>query len=293
MKKFAVVFGLTLLTACGGAVTRRTEIQVPSAYGQAKTATLSELVRLINERYAVIDTLSAARVKLEFAGRSVEKGYLESYPRANAYSVAKQPDSIFLNILNPLTSSTVATMAASGGSFQIWVPRENKYLIGKTDVETAEEENPLYNVRPDHLLEGILVEPIPVGAGQRRHFLEEFQDDRFKYYLIGIIAPFNAGHTAELERKLWIERSEMRLVRQQYYDSGKVISDIEYDELVDIEGFLINSVIEIERELENYHIRFEIDPEGIRVNQPIREGAFEVPRPPGAELVVIEGRTNN
>ena len=36
-----------------------------------------------------------------------------------------------------------------------------------------------------------------------------------------------------------------------------------------------------------------IEEEGIRVNQSIREGAFEVPVPPGAEVVVVEGKTTD
>ena len=53
---------------------------------------------------------------------------------------------------------------------------------------------------------------------------------------------------------------------------------------------------EIKRERENYRIALKLAQEGIKVNQSVREGAFEVPVPPGAELIKGEeesGDTEN
>ena len=292
MRRAAITLWILVLAGCGGAVKRRTKVDIPPAYERAKTASLQDLVQLINERYAAIESLSVSSLKVDFVSGSVEKGYLEEYRSAKAYSVAKLPDSIFVNILNPLTNSTVITMAADGDNFQIWVPRENKYLIGKTSVK-VEEENHIFNVRPHHLLQGILVERIPVDTVGYRYFLEETQDPRFKYYVVGVIELQGSSNTVQLVRKLWIERSTMHLTRQHYYDSGELISAISYTDFIEVNGMLVNSEIEIERKRENYRIRFELAEGTVKVNHPIKEGAFEVPRPPGAELVVVEGKTTD
>ncbi|MFQ5929457.1 MAG: hypothetical protein ACE5MK_07145 [Acidobacteriota bacterium] len=292
MRRAAIILWILVLIGCGGAVKRRTKVDTPPAYELAKTASLQDLVQLINERYAAIESLSVSSLKVDFVSGSVEKGYLEEYRSAKAYSVAKLPDSIFVNILNPLTNSTVITMAADGDNFQIWVPRENKYLIGKTSVK-LEEENPIFNVRPHHLLQGILVERIPVDTVGYRYFLEETQDPRFKYYVVGVIELQGSWDTVQLVRKLWIERSTMYLTRQHYYDSGELISAISYTDSIEVNGMLVNSEIEIERKRENYRIRFELAKGTVKVNHPIKEGAFEVPRPPGAELVVVEEKTTD
>jgi hypothetical protein len=84
----------------------------------------------------------------------------------------------------------------------------------------------------------------------------------------------------------------MHLVRQQYYESGALVSSIVYGEPVTIDGVLINSDIRIERIRESYSIRLELAPEGVRINPSVREDAFDLPVPPGAEVVLVEG-TNN
>ncbi len=290
MKRLGATIGILILIGCGGAVKKRTQVATPSAYASARVASLDQLVRLINERYAVVGTLSVSSLKVEFVGGSIETGYIEEYRSAKAYLVAKRPDSIYVNILNPLTSSTVVAMAAVGETFQIWIPGENKYLTGRADAE-FEEENPIFNVRPQHLLEGILVERIPVNSLRYRYFLEETEDSQFKYYVVGVLDVGDASQVVRLVRKLWIERSTLHLVRQQYYDSGERVSSITYDHSNEIDGLLIPSDIQIERGRENYRIALELAQEGIKVNPSIREGVFEVPVPPGAELIKVEGES--
>ena len=88
---------------------------------------------------------------------------------------------------------------------------------------------------------------------------------------------FEVAETSQavrLLRKLWIERSSMHLVRQQYYDSGERVSSITYDHTSEIDGVLIPFEIEIKRERENYRIALKLAQEGIKVNQSVREGSF-------------------
>jgi len=277
-----------LLTGCGGAVKKRVRMDIPPAHSLAKTASLQQLVELVNERYAAAHSLSVSDLKVKFKSESRGEGYVEEYRSANGYLVVQEPDSIFVNILNPLTKSTLVAMGAQGQEFQMWIPRENKYLTGKIDVQ-LEEDNPLYNVRPNHFLKGILVEEIPVHGRQHRYFLEETQDPRFKYYVIGIVDVVGDSGVVELTRKLWIERSTLHLVRQHYYERGKLISVIDYNQPVEVGGVLVNTTVEIDRKRESYSISFELAEGSIKLNPPIKEGTFQVIRPPGSILQVVEG----
>lgn len=280
------------LSGCAGMVKTRTHVQVPPGYAQARVASLNELVELINGRYAGVQTLSVSQLEVEFQGGSVEEGYLEQYPRGKGYLVVRGPDSVYVNILNPLTSSTVSTMASTGETFQIWVPSENKYFTGKTSVE-LDDRNPFLNVRPHHILPALLVEKVPSEGGDSRYFLEETQDGRLKYYLLGVVVLEKDSSVVRLARKLWIERSQLRLVRQEYFgSSGEILTDIRYNRPVEVAGFLINAGIEILRVRERYSIRFHLEPGEIKVNQPLREGIFDILRPPGAEVVVVKGKNN-
>lgn len=291
MRKVWLAAGLGLmlagLAACGGVVRRTTPVDIPPAYAEARTATLEELVELVNEGYGAVRSLTVTRFDVEYEGGSLDLGYYERYPRARGYLVAAWPDSIFVNILNPLTNSTVVTMAARGGQFQIWAPRDNKYLVGSVEVK-LQHENPMLNIRPQHLLRAILVEEVPVGDPEYAYFLEEEQDERFKYYVLAVVRLRRDSPVLELVRRLWIERSSLRLVRQHYYEEGALTSVIRYFSPLRVEDTLVHGGVELQRAGEGYSLRFDWDRDGMRVNRPVEEEAFEVPRPPGSELVVVQ-----
>lgn len=275
----------TMVVGCGP---RTVAVDVPRGYAEALTATPDELIELINRRYAALRTLTVSNFRVEFTGGSVERGYLKEYPSGKGYLAASRPDSIYLNINNPLTSSTVVAMAASQGVFEIWVPRENKYLTGKTSVR-LEDKDPLYSVRPDHLLQGILVEPVPVGDPGYRFFVEQDQDGSRKYYVVGVVDLRPASGALCLVRKIWVDRSNLRLARQRYYDCGEPVSLIEYSLPTEVEGGLISRGISVERIPEAYRLRLELGEDAVRFNQTLKENAFHIPKPPGAEVVTVEG----
>ena len=160
-----------LLSGCG-AVREKEKFQAPATYLQAKTATEAELIDLINISYAGINSISISRFNVEFTGGSMEDGYFEKYRKANGYLVSQRPDSIFVNILNPLTKSSVLTMASSENSFQIWIPSRNQYVTGPSDIE-REVDNPVYNARPSHFIQGIMMEPIELDNPGLSYYIVE------------------------------------------------------------------------------------------------------------------------
>jgi hypothetical protein len=111
LKTGSLMLILLLGPGCG-AVKEKKVIVAPPAYAQAQTATTQELVALINERYSGVQSLTVRRCDVEFTGGSIDDGYLEKYRKANGLFIAQNPDSIFVNILNPLTNSTVVVMAS-------------------------------------------------------------------------------------------------------------------------------------------------------------------------------------
>jgi hypothetical protein len=277
---------LGLGTGCASLVKKTEKLPIPPAYQQAKTATLDELVALINERYAGIESLVAAKFEVEFQGGSAELGFVEKYPKAKGYLAVKLPASVYVNILNPLTSSTVVAMASHGDSFEIWAPRENKYLVGQTNVP-LDEKRPMFNVRPNHLLNALLIEKLPADGPLCAVFLEEEQDASAKYYILNVITRPAPDARFCLTRRAWIERSGMRLTRQQYYDCGAPVSVIEYGRPIEQAGFLVNTEVDVERIREHYRMDLQMAPESLEVNRAIKDERFSIPKPPGAELVVI------
>ena len=201
------LWGLLFLMLLAGC-TKKVRLEVPQGHLESQTASADELVELINQRYSGIDTLTLVGARIEFVSRFADQGFAREYPGGKAQLIARSPDAIYLNILNPLTSTTVVTMASEQNRFQIWVPRENKYLVGDNNVQ-VNDPNPIYQVRPGHLLDAILVEPLPGLNDPRRLLIEETEDTLRKYYTITISEPVPGRLADCLQRKLWIERSAL------------------------------------------------------------------------------------
>jgi len=289
-------FGLRLLLvtlllvaalSCG-AVKERKVVTAPPAYAAARTASLSELVELVNDRYAGIDSLTVSKLDVEFTGGSIEDGYFEKYRTAKGYLVAEEPRSVFVNILNPLTSSSVLVMASHNDEFQIWIPSRNQFVTGRTDVKT-DEDNPIYNVRPLHILEGIMIEPVPVQDPEVKYYVEEDKDQAHKYYVLGIFRATPESQVLELQRKIWIERSTMHIRRQQYYSGSELTSIVRYGSSVEIGNKLVTTRVEIDRPVERYAISFEFKPETVELNREVKTESFTLRVPAGAEVVQVEG----
>lgn len=293
-KAGTTVAGFTLLllaTTAGrcGAVADRTEVEIPLAHRTAQSASLSDLVELLNQRYADYQNMTVSSLQVEFTGTNIEGAVLEEerYRRANAVLIAQRPQSLYLNIKNPIGGASLAAMASQAGRFQIYVPRERKFFVGSTDLVLKEEEDDSrLSVRPHHLARGLLIEPIPFGETGYFVTLKEHEDERFKYYVVAIVKLEAGRPVGELQREVWFERSQMRLIRQHYYSRGGVLeSSIVYADPVEVEGRLVCSVIDLDRPLENYSMKFELDPESIRINRELQEETFVVRQPAGVELI--------
>lgn len=285
LRKVQTLILLLLLTGCG-AVKERKVLTVPPAYAAAQTASLEDLMTLINSRYAGIQSLVVPRLSVEFTGRSIEEGYFEKYRKAGGYLVAEEPDSIFLNILNPLTHSSVLVMASRAKHFEIWIPSRNQFVTGETNLK-AREENPVYNVRPLHILQGILVAAVP-SQSEYRYSLEENQDAQYKYYVVDVFKVEENSQVLQLLRKIWIERSRLHLARQQFFRGPEIVSVVDYSDPVDVQGKLVSTRVNIDRPLDGYSIAFTFQADKLELNRSVKEDAFKLQQPPGAELIQVD-----
>jgi hypothetical protein len=281
-----VGLGLVLLAAGCGAVRERRVVDIPPAYLEAREASLEELLDLVNRRYAALESLTVTRFEVEFTGGSIDEGYFERYRTAQGYLVARRPDSVFVNILNPLTNSSVLVMASETGAFQIWIPSRNQFVEGTTGRGVA-EENPVYNVRPTHIVQGLLIDPI-TPSPDILYYREEAQDEAHRYYVIAVLHASPGSSILELHRKLWIERSSLQLWRQQYFSGGQLISEISYGPAVEVDRRLVPVSVRVDRPTERYSIDFTFRNDSIQVDRQVREDSFQLELPPGAELVVVE-----
>jgi len=284
------LFALALILATGSSCVKKVEkIPTPATKKNLLTATREQLLELINQKYGALQSIKFSRLGVSVEAFYLAKGKKESYPKGSGYLVVQRPHWILMNVNNPLTHSTVAELAANGRTFQIWVPKENKYVTGPVDVK-VEEDNPFYNIRPQHVFEAIFVRSLQNERG-RSFYVFEDSDPQFEYYVIAEIE--NSVSHASLLRRVWIERSALRVVRQQWYGRrGELIEDARYGSETRVGGLPVFLDVKMIRPADGYRLSFSFEPDAIKVNEPVEESAFKVEKPPGAELVEVKGKAS-
>jgi hypothetical protein len=116
-------------------------------------------------------------------------------------------------------------MVSDGQTFRIFIPSKNEFLVGPTRLERA-TKNPIENLRPQHLLEAVFWTPI--GSGEPA-VVEQVEAAPSRYYTLSVLR--GAGSNLEITRKVWFDRTDLRVARLQTYGpAGRLDSDISYED---------------------------------------------------------------
>lgn len=130
------------LTAWGCGIKSEVNVPVPAKIAAAKTATLQDLLAMLQDYSSKITSLSSTSVKVTLTTEKEESGQLQKYHSAPGYILLRRPDDILLNIQAPLTSTTILELVSRGDKFEIWNPGDNKLYIGRNSAKGFElEEN--------------------------------------------------------------------------------------------------------------------------------------------------------
>jgi len=291
-RRRALGLGLAAVLGSAGCVSVKDQKRqvVSLKIRQARTATPEELRALVN-RLAEVESLQATALDLDAQGGNLETETVEKYRSAPGYLFVARPQQIRLKVLVPVAKNTLFDMASDGQSFQIWYPRENKFFTGSTHLRRVRyegvEKNPLSRFRPQHLVDAVLFETLPEAGSGRETFIYEEMDDQAKYYVLGVVDRIAGRGGLALGRRVWVERSEMQVVRQQYYHpDGSVLSDIRYGAYTPAAGRPYPAHITLERPNDKFSIALRL--KTLRLNEAMPPNAFTLTRPPSVELVEVK-----
>ena len=96
------------------------EVAVPAGIREAKSAEFEELTGLLRDRELHLTSLSSNSLQATYTSGKIEDGQLEEYRSAPGYLLLKRPDSIRINIQNPVTKTTILEMRSVGDDFSTW-----------------------------------------------------------------------------------------------------------------------------------------------------------------------------
>ena len=221
-----------------------------------------------------------ATVDLEPTAGSVYSGVIKEYHDVKGFILLESPSSIRMQGQAPVVRTEIFDMVSKGEEFRLYIPPKQKFIVGKTAF-LRPAKNSLENLRPQHILEALLVPAI--DASREKYFLEEAEDATRRCYLVTIVEPAESGEL-RLARKAWFDRSNLQLWRVQFYSpQGSYLEDVWYSDYQDFQGTRYPARIEVRRPIEDYRLAISIVKAAF--NQPIAPGKFELQKPEGAELV--------
>ena len=270
-----------ILATSGCAVKRTTKVAVPQSSAPPVEASVEDLVGRVNAQADKIQTLTAT-VDFEPTAGSVYSGVIKEYHDVKGFILVKQP--AFIRVIGqaPIIRTNIFDMVSDGETFRLNIPPKHKFIVGKTSF-TRPAKNALENLRPQHILDAMLVQRI--DRARDKYSFEEAEDSGRRYYVLTVFQP---GTTAAMfpQRKIWFDRSDLDEARlQSYGPSGNYIEDVQYSNYQNFQGTRYPALIQITRPVEDYRLTITI--QKAVFNQEITPDKFELKKPDGAELVEL------
>ncbi len=270
-----------LVAASGCAVRRTTRIQTSQLPPPAREASVTELIGQLNARSAAIRTITAT-VDFEPTAGSVYSGVIKEYHDVKGFILVEKPAMIRMIGQAPIVRSNIFDMVSDGVEFRLYIPPKRKFIVGKTDFRRP-AKNALENLRPQHILDALLIPPI--DPEREKPILEEAEEGAHRYYVVSVVEPGEDG-SLELERKIWFDRASLEIVRLQLYAPGGVyLEDVRYTGYQDFGGVRYPARIQLARPIEDYRLAINILK--ATFNEPISPEKFELQKPDGADLVKL------
>jgi outer membrane lipoprotein-sorting protein len=284
---------LFAIASASGCVVRRRRIEsVAKSGGPLLTAGVEQLTKSLAERYGIIETLSAT-VDLEPSLLSTEKGEIAEYKDVRGFILIRKPESIRVIAQLPVVRSTAFDMVSDGQTFRVHLPSKNLLLVG-TNRQTKPSEKKLENLRPQHLLEALLIRP-PNPATEEA-VVENWTETAPPSYIVHIIR--EAGARSYLARKVWFDRRTLQVTRQQVYEpSGDLVTDAHYAGWQQVGATTLPRQIIIFRPKDEYQLNVHFLTTNLNV--PLEPEKFQISAPAGVQVrrlddgSVAPGRAGN
>src|SRR5580698_944555 len=155
---------LCLLCAATSSCIARRRL-IPRAANSTKpllVADLPSLLAAIRKQYDAVQNFSATVDMVAGLG-STEKNHVTEYPDVRAYIRFRKPSDIRLIGLIPVVHSTMFDMVSDGVNFKLYIPSKGRFIVGNNAVEGV-SPNKLENLRPQHFVDALVVQPIDLKA---------------------------------------------------------------------------------------------------------------------------------
>jgi outer membrane lipoprotein-sorting protein len=286
---------LTLVTLpLSGCFFRSHHVTKSVFVGQLKQATLNELIQKVNTDAAKIKTLQLT-VDIDTSVGGSKTGKVTEYKEIRGYVLLRKPGNLRMQGLLPVVHNRAFDMVSDGEQFRLSVPPKNRFVIGAQEVKNFSDK-PFENLRPRQIYDTLIVDAIDtkndvavLEAGevlvQDPHHREVSEPN----YIMTII---HNGKDAPpfIERKIYFSREDLSVQKQVLFDrEGNAATVGTYNNYSMESGVMLPHLITIDRPQEQYTLQLAVVK--AQVNVAISNEQFQLPRPEGSELQIMDNVT--
>ena len=272
----------------------------PGLIRPALQATQAQLSAAYEVQARAVKSLSATVVMSPVAG-SAYSGVIQQYHDVGGFILANRPAMIRVIGQAPVVSTDIFDMVSDSETFRIFIPSKNKFLVGSTKLDRP-TKNPIENLRPQHILDALFW---PELRSDAPILFEESDAATARYYVLILTRPRGSGEGMEIDRKVWFDRSNLRVSRMEIYGpDGRLDADIAYSNWQPAaepaagqtvaaaatataspapSGIFFPREIKVTRPQQDYQLSVSITK--LALNTDIPEDRFALTQPTGTELV--------
>jgi outer membrane lipoprotein-sorting protein len=279
-----------------GCLFRSRKVEQLYSTAPLKLATQQDLINYINTQASKIQTMQAT-VDIDTSVGGMKKGKVTDYQEIRGYVLARKPAMLRMVGLMPIVRNRAFDMVSDGREFKLWIPPKNRFIVGRNDVETANPQQPLENIRPQQIYDALLIpaiDPEREIAVMENDFEIVLDSKKRRVeqpdYEVEVID--KGDHGWYLARKYVFSRTDLLPHHQFVYDqNGNMSSKVRYDNYKEYNGVNFPSQIEIWRPQEEYDITLTVVK--LQINQPLPDDKFALEQPPGADVVRLGQNKND
>ena len=265
----------------------RVKRALPSAQATATIEELTEKLEVfggirtmkatVELRLSVVTEDQAGTGKRGDAGSDLRR--VREFTEVRAFILIQRPAKIRTIAELPVVKSKAFDMVSDGTEFKVHIPPKNRFLVGNA-AATGPSERRIDRVRPQHLLEAVLVDP-PRESEPHRMLENVLYGDR-AYQVVHLMSG-GADGKLRLSRKIWFDRGGFHIARMQAFDDGAdLVTDAFYTEWGESEGLPYPGTVFLSRPKDGYEVQLRIVKPGL--NEKLSERSFELKAPKGVEI---------
>jgi len=260
-----------------------------------KEATLEQLVATVNTNAARLTSLKAT-VDIDSSVLEQKKNLVKDNPEIRGYVLVRKPDMLRMIGLFSILHIQAFDMVSNGKTFALSIPKRSRFVVGSDRQPSQPSEQPLENIRPQHILNALLLKRIDSAENEiavLENSTEIVKDPKSHKdveqadYIVLVVARDDAG--SYLSRKIVFSRTDLLPNEQYIYNrEGQLATYAHYENFSDYNGTMFPGVVSIQRPTEGYGITLSIVK--LDINWAFTDEDFVLPQPPGSQLINLDSK---